>query len=94
METSTPSNGHVESGLSVRNGSVENGDVDMKDAGPAENGTGPSKRKSRTSAGSRKSYADMESSDEDDKPLVRHSPSNHPHSPPPSVSPLGHTSHG
>lgn len=84
MGNGTPSNGHTEAGISVRYGPVENGDVEMEDAGPTENGTGPSKRKSRASAGNRKSYAEMESSEEDDKPLVRHNPIT---SNPPSFSP-------
>lgn len=90
MEPTTPSNGHVEPGISIRYGAVENGDVDMQD-GPTENGTGPSKRKSRGSAGNRKSYTEMESSEEDDKPLVRHIPITSKH-PLPHVFPLRHTS--
>lgn len=74
MEPTTPSNEHVEPGISIRYGVIEPGDIEMKDAGATENGAGPSKRKSRAGAGNRKSYAEMESSEEDDKPLVRHIP--------------------
>ncbi|KAK2765379.1 DNA topoisomerase 1 [Arachnomyces sp. PD_36] len=70
-EADPPTNGHVQAGVSIRYGPVENGDVEMKDSGATQNGTGPSKRKSRASAGSRKSYAEMESSEEDDKPLSK-----------------------
>lgn len=50
------------------NGNIHQGDVAMEDVD-----ANASKRKSRTSVGQRKSYAEPESS-EDDQPLVRLSP--------------------
>lgn len=62
-------NGHVDPGVSIRFGPVQG-----KDTGDdAESGV--VKRKSRTSTDQpRKSYAEPESSEEDDQPLVRHTP--------------------
>ena len=74
MGNGTPSNSHTQVGISVRYGPVGDGDIEMQDSGPTENGTGPSKRKSRGSLGNGKSYAEPESSEEDDKPLVRDNP--------------------
>lgn len=60
-------NGDLDPGLSVRFGPVRGKDVEMKDVdGPAL-----SKRKSRASIDNKKSYAEPESS-EDDQPLVRY----------------------
>lgn len=56
----------LDPGVSIRFGPVQTKDVEMKDADSA------SKRKARTSVSHRKSYAESESSDEDDQPLVRH----------------------
>lgn len=64
MGDALPSNGHIEPGVSVRNGPMEEMDVDM-------NGTSNGKRKSRGSLGKTVSYAEADSSGEDDKPLVR-----------------------
>lgn len=66
-----PSNGYVRPGVSIRYGPVDDRDVEMQDV--EANGTGQIKRKSRGIAGARKPYAE-ESSEEDDKPLVRHVP--------------------
>ncbi|KAL2808126.1 hypothetical protein BJX63DRAFT_410103 [Aspergillus granulosus] len=57
-------NGHVDPGVSIRFGPVQKeGDVEMKDADSAN---GVSKRKARTSLGNAKSYAEPESSEEDE----------------------------
>lgn len=69
MEDATETNGHVDPGVSVRFGPVKNEDVDMDDAANAH---GASKRRSRTSVGQKQSYAEPESSEEEDQPLVRH----------------------
>jgi DNA topoisomerase-1 len=53
----------------VRFGAVQDDDVKMGDAD--EDARGASKRKSRASIDQKKSYAEPESSDEDDQPLVR-----------------------
>ncbi|KAI9372778.1 hypothetical protein BJX61DRAFT_422305 [Aspergillus egyptiacus] len=57
-------NGHVDPGVSIRFGPVhKDDDVEMKDAaGPG----GASKRKTRTSVGQAKSYAEPETSEEDE----------------------------
>jgi DNA topoisomerase-1 len=60
-------NGTVEPGVSIRFGPVQDKDVDMEDA----DAHGVSKRKSRASIDNKKTYAEPESSDEDDQPLVR-----------------------
>jgi DNA topoisomerase-1 len=65
MDKQVPSNGHVEPGISIRMGPVDNMDVDA----PETNGSG--KRKSRTSITNGKSYKENSSSEEDEKPLVR-----------------------
>ena len=69
MEDATETNGHVDPGVSVRFGPVKNEDVDMEDAG---NARGAGKRRSRTSVDQKKSYAEPESSEEENQPLVRH----------------------
>lgn len=66
-------NGDIEPGVSVRFGAVQDADVKMTDADA--NAFGVSKRKSRDSIDQKKSYAEPESSDEDDQPLVRQIPS-------------------
>ncbi|OQE93624.1 hypothetical protein PENNAL_c0005G02774 [Penicillium nalgiovense] len=64
MEDSSPAtNGHVDPGISVRFGPVEDNDVKMEDG---EDALGAGKRKSRTSVGEKKSYAEAESSEEDE----------------------------
>lgn len=62
-------NGELDPGVSVRFGAVQGKDVKMKDAD--EDAHGVSKRKSRASIDQQKSYAEPDSSDEDDQPLVR-----------------------
>ncbi|KAF9886811.1 DNA topoisomerase 1 [Aspergillus nanangensis] len=62
-------NGHVDPGVSVRFGPVQSKpDVEMQDA-DAQATAG--KRKARNSVGQRKSYAEPESSDEEDQPLSK-----------------------
>ena len=56
----------VDPGVSVRNGPVEEMDIDK----PVANGATNGKRKSRNSLQNGKSYKES-SSDEDDKPMVR-----------------------
>ncbi|KAJ5571306.1 DNA topoisomerase I domain 1 [Penicillium sp. DV-2018c] len=64
MADSPATNGHVDPGISIRFGPVEDKDVKMEDGeGDALVAT---KRKSRTSVGERKSYAEAESSEEDE----------------------------
>jgi hypothetical protein len=67
MDKQVPSNGHVEPGISIRMGPVDDMDVDA----PATNGNANGKRKARSSITNSKSYKDASSSEEDDKPLVR-----------------------
>lgn len=67
MDKQVPSNGHVEPGISIRMGPVDEMDVDA----PATNGAANGKRKARTSIPNGRSYKDASSSEEDDKPLVR-----------------------
>ena len=68
MDKSAQSNGTTKPGISIRNGPVTE-DVDMGGVdGPAVNGA--AKRKARPSA-SRPNYADSESSEDDNVPLVR-----------------------
>lgn len=68
------SNGHVEPGISVANGPVEEMDVQI-DAPETNgvNGSTTSKRKSRSSIVS-KSYKETSDSEDDEKPLVCQSP--------------------
>lgn len=66
LDKELPSNGHVEPGVSIRMGPVEDMDVDS----PATNANLNGKRKARTSLTNGKSY--KEESSDDDKPLVRH----------------------
>lgn len=66
LDRELPSNGHVEPGVSIRMGPVDEMDVDS----PATNGAVNGKRKARSSITNGKSYKE-ESSDDDDKPLVR-----------------------
>jgi len=66
MDKEVPSNGHVEPGISIRMGPVDDMDVDE----PATNGNANGKRKARGSLTNGKSYKDQSSSEEDDKPLV------------------------
>ena len=61
-------NGDVDPGVSIRFGAVQDKDVKMEDA--EDGALGASKRKSRVSIGEKKSYAEEESSEEEE-PLVR-----------------------
>lgn len=71
MEDTPETNGHVEPGVSLRFGPVKSaGDIDMQDATDANTGVA-GKRKAWTSVGERKSYAEPESSEDEDQPLVR-----------------------
>ncbi|PYI03616.1 hypothetical protein BO78DRAFT_192788 [Aspergillus sclerotiicarbonarius CBS 121057] len=72
MRNATQTNGHVDPGVSIRFGPVKaDNDVDMKDAGAEADAAAAPKRKSRASVGQRKSYAEPESSEEDDQPLSK-----------------------
>ncbi|KMU82031.1 DNA topoisomerase 1 [Coccidioides immitis RMSCC 3703] len=67
--TSTPTtNGTTKPGVSIRYGPIDDEDVEMQDG--EVNGAPQTKRKSRASAAN-KSYAEPESSEEDDKPLSK-----------------------
>ncbi|KAK2848481.1 hypothetical protein FQN49_005678, partial [Arthroderma sp. PD_2] len=69
IDPSAPTNGVTQPGISIRYGPAKDNEVDMQDADV--NGViSSAKRKSRSSAG-RPSYADVESSGEDDKPLSK-----------------------
>jgi DNA topoisomerase I len=58
-------------GISIRNGPVEEMDVDDVDKAPRTNGVVVAKRKARSSVTNGKSYKDDTSSESDDnKPLV------------------------
>lgn len=59
--------GHVDPGLSIRFGPVQDKDTGMDDADSSAG-----KRKSRASIGQPNSYAEPESSEEEDQPLVRY----------------------
>lgn len=63
MDKAIPSNDHVKPGISIRNGPMEIDDHEM----PHVNGT--TKRKASRSL-AKPSYAEADTSDEDDKPLV------------------------
>jgi len=69
LDVEVPSNGHVEPGISIRMGPVDDMNVDA----PATNGDANAngKRKARNSVENTKSYKDASSSEDDDKPLVR-----------------------
>ncbi|KKA25082.1 2-alkenal reductase [Rasamsonia emersonii CBS 393.64] len=70
MGDSANTNGNLDPGVSIRNGPVGNGDVEMEDAPDGANARGAGKRKLRASAEG-KSYAEPESSEEEDKPLSK-----------------------
>ncbi|KAF2874964.1 DNA topoisomerase 1 [Massariosphaeria phaeospora] len=67
LDKQLPSNGHVEPGVSIRMGPVEDMDVDT----PQTNGNANGKRKARTSLTNGKSYKEASSSEDDDKPLSK-----------------------
>jgi len=64
MDKQLPANGHVEPGISIRMGPVDDMDVD------APNGAANGKRKSRGSIPTANYKEQSGSEDEDDKPLV------------------------
>ena len=70
MDKANPSNRHVQPGISIRNGPMEDHDHHMPDVNGVEINGSTSKRKSRGSL-AKPSYAEAESSDEDEQPLVR-----------------------
>jgi DNA topoisomerase-1 len=64
-------------GISIRNGPVEEMNVDDADKAPRSNGVAAAKRKARSSVTNGKSYKESTSSDSDDnKPLVCRVPTN------------------
>lgn len=65
MDKQIATNGHVEPGISMANGPVEDMDIDK----PMTNGTGPAKRKA--SLAHRKSYREATDSEDDDVPLQK-----------------------
>lgn len=71
MDQALPSSGATKPGVSIRNGPVEEMDVDS----PQKNGNVNGKRKTRASLTNGKTngktYKEESSSEEDDKPLVR-----------------------
>ncbi|KAF2200199.1 hypothetical protein GQ43DRAFT_84080 [Delitschia confertaspora ATCC 74209] len=67
MNNGNSPNGDVDPGVSIRNGPVEEMDVDT----PQVNGNTNGKRKSRGSLTNGKSYKEASSSEEDDKPLSK-----------------------
>ncbi|EOA86378.1 uncharacterized protein SETTUDRAFT_28391 [Exserohilum turcica Et28A] len=69
MNAEIPSNGHVEPGISIRMGPIDESKMDV-DA-PETNGNTNGKRKARTSVANSKSYKDASSSEDDDKPLSK-----------------------
>ena len=68
MDKIAPSNGHVEPGISIRNGPVEEMDVDKPEEAQT-NGLANGKRKARASLSNGKTYKEASDS-EDDQPLV------------------------
>ncbi|OCK87585.1 topoisomerase I [Cenococcum geophilum 1.58] len=67
MGKGKPSNGHVDPGVSIRMGPVEEMDVDT----PLANGHMNGKRKARNNTTNGKSYKEASSSEDDDKPLSK-----------------------
>jgi DNA topoisomerase-1 len=64
-------------GISIRNGPVEEMDVDDADKAPRANGVSVTKRKARSNVTNGKTYKDGTSSESDDnKPLVCRIPTN------------------
>ncbi len=67
MDREIPSTANGAPGISIRNGPMEEMDID----GPENNGKASNKRKARASMGNGKSYKEESDEDEDGKPLVR-----------------------
>ena len=71
MDKANPPAVHGAPGISIRNGPVDEMDIDE----PAVNGNAHGKRKARSSMVNGKSYKEAsEEDDEEGKPLVRHWP--------------------
>lgn len=71
MDKAYPSGDAVQPGISLRNGPVEEMDVDqLPTKGTQPNGAVNGKRKGRQSLSNGKSYKESTSDEEDDKPLV------------------------
>lgn len=71
MDKAYPSGNDVQPGISLRNGPVEEMDVDEPPTkGGRANGIVNGKRKGRQTLSNGKSYKDATSDEEDDKPLV------------------------
>lgn len=71
MDKANPTLRGTAPGISIRNGPVEEMDID----GPSMNGLGTNnatKRKARNSIGNGKTYKEASDDEEDDKPLVSH----------------------
>ncbi|KAI9755937.1 MAG: hypothetical protein M4579_004068 [Chaenotheca gracillima] len=72
MDGDCPSTNQAEAGISLRNGPIEEMDVDEPEVNAVvTNGTGSSKRKGRVSAGQGKSYKEESSDEDDDVPLAK-----------------------
>lgn len=67
MDRANPSGKSVQPGISIRNGPMEEMDVDE----PATNGNVTGKRKARQSLSNGHTYKEASSDEEDNKPLVR-----------------------
>ncbi|ERF73672.1 DNA topoisomerase 1 [Endocarpon pusillum Z07020] len=70
LDKANPSKDHVQPGISIRNGPMEDHDHHMPDVNGVEINGSTSKRKSRGSL-AKPSYAEAESSDEDNQPLSK-----------------------
>ena len=71
MDEAYPSGNTVQPGISLRNGPVEEMDVDEPPKKGAQlNGAGNGKRKGRQTLSNGKNYKEASSDEEDDKPLV------------------------
>ena len=71
LDRSNPSGNHAQPGISIRNGPMQEMDIDEEV--PKTNGVA-GKRKSRSSIGNQKSYKEETSDTDEDKPLVRTQP--------------------
>ena len=69
MDKTLPPSSDIQPGISIRNGPIQ--EIEMADANGVETNGDTTKRKSRGTM-HRPSYAEAESSEEDDKPLVGH----------------------
>ena len=67
LDKSNPSGNHVQPGISIRNGPIDEMDIDEET--PKTNGV-TGKRKSRSSIGNKKSYKEVTSDSDEDRPLV------------------------